>query len=136
MRRTLILLLSVATLAALPHASQAQSACRAPDASTSQVLQSVKLWATLKAPSRDSVGLTGVDTARIVSEADSITCARVVQAIDAKFGKAGTAPTSYVIVRAGSRFFAWVPPANPNQESRLLHVLDSLYAYRDTIIAF
>jgi hypothetical protein len=134
-QRTALIALAIVT--GLAVESEAQSAgCRASDASTTRILRYVKDFATLDDPARDSVGLAGVDTATIVTEADSASCARVAQSLDSAFTTVATQSTSLVIVRAGSRFFAWAPTTNPSQPSRLIHVVDSLFTYRESIVAF
>jgi hypothetical protein len=111
-------------------------ACRASDASTTRVLEWVKTLSTLNIPARDSIGLAGVDSSAVVSETDSTACVRVSQSLDSLFRQSDTPSASLVIVRAGSRFFAWTPSTDPSEPNSVLHVVDTVYVYRRSIAAF
>ena len=119
--------------AALCRDASAQSpTCRTSDQYTAHVLQVVKGYASMNVPARDSLGLTGVDTAEVVSVVDSTTCARIAQVIDSVFTKANS--DAYVIVRAGNRYVAYLVSSTSSAPSELLHFLDLLFVYRRTLV--
>ena len=115
----------------LVSAPTARAQCRAADDQTALVLAYVKGVASMNVPARDSLGLTGVDTAQVVSVSDSTTCARVAQVVDSVFAK--TPATTYIVVRAGQRLVARHPDVLGSTPNELLHFVDTTYAYRRTI---
>jgi hypothetical protein len=121
---------TLVAIIALLSANQIHAQCRATDDQTARVLEYVKGVASMNVPARDSLGLTGVDTAQVASVSDSTTCARVAQVVDSVFAK--TPATIYIVVRAGPRYVlrhADLPGSTPNE---LLHFVDTTFVYRRT----
>ena len=125
----------VALACGLPGVTQAQhTGCRAPDASTTRILEYVKDLVREPDALTDSLGVAGVDSSLIVSETDSTACVRVAQVVDSVFEKTTVRP--YVVIRAGTRYFAYAPSNDSNKPSQLVHVVDNLFVYRETVAAF
>lgn len=108
--------------------------CRSADTATTRILEYVKDLIREPDELTDSLGIAGVDSAGIVSESDSTACVRVAQVVDSVFEKAVVRP--YVVIRAGDRYFAYSPSTDPEKPSQLVHVVDNLFVYRETIAAF
>lgn len=125
--------LLIAVVQALPGVAAAQhTGCRGADTATMRILEYVK--DQLREPDEwtDSLGLTSVDSLSIVSETDSTACVRVAHVVDSVFERTVVEP--FVVVRAGSRFFAYSPSNDPQKPSELLHVVDDAFVYRKTIV--
>lgn len=69
-----------------------------------------------------SLGIAGVDSVTVVSETDSTAGVRVAQVVNSLFEKDPVRP--YVVVRAGSRFFAYSPSNDQARPSQLQRVVD------------
>lgn len=130
-RSTLLLSLFVA----LPGVASGQhTGCRPTDTATTRIVEYVKDLVREPDEWTDSLGVAGVDSLSLVSETDSTACVRVAQVVDSVFEKTVVRP--YVVVRAGTRYFAYAPSDDPDKPSQLVHVVDNAYVYREAIKAF
>ena len=127
--------LLAAVAVASPSAALAQhTGCRSSDSETTRIVQYVRDIVTEPDELTDSLGLAGQDTLSIVSESDSTACVRVAQVVDSVFAAELASP--YVVVRAGSLYFAYAPSTDPDNPNRLIHVVSNAFVYRETIVAF
>jgi hypothetical protein len=111
-----------------------QIGCRSADSETARIVDYVKDLVREPDEWTDSLGLGGIDSLSIVSETDSTACVRVAQVVDSIFEKTVIRP--YVVVRAGTRYFAYAPSDEPEKPSELVHVVDNAFLYREAIKAF
>lgn len=134
MRLTMAIFVAATILSVRPRAPETRghmtSACRALDDDAILLIEYVKGFSTLNAPARDSVGLTGVDSSTVALVSDSVTCARVIAAVDSAF-HSGPTSTPAIVVRGGGMYVLHWPSSTPSDNAiSVLHFVDSTFTYR------